>query len=73
MKVLLSRHVRVFIIHLCTMSRHFMQSYICRLHASLAVTCHLHFWQNAWDLLLATVVTQGVERILKLIRVSIES
>ena len=56
----------VFTIHLSTMSHHFMQSYICRLHASLAVTCHLHFWQNDWDLLCATVVTQGVERTLKL-------
>ena len=25
----------------------------------LAVTCHLHFWQNDWDLLHATVVTRG--------------
>ena len=26
----------------------------------LAVTCHLHFWQNGWDLLLhATAVTVG--------------
>ena len=24
-----------------------------------AVTCHLHFWQNVWDLLRATVVTRG--------------
>ena len=26
---------------------------------SLAVTCHLHFWQNDQDLLCATVVTRG--------------
>ena len=25
----------------------------------LAVTCHLHFWQNDWDLLCATAVTWG--------------
>ena len=25
----------------------------------LAVTCHLHFWQNDWDLLRATSVTWG--------------
>ena len=29
------------------------------MHACLAVTCHLHFWQNDRDLLCATVVTQG--------------
>ena len=25
----------------------------------LAVTCHLHFWQNDWDLLRATAVIRG--------------
>ena len=30
-----------------------------KMHARLAVTCHLRFWQNDWDLLRATVVTQG--------------
>ena len=25
----------------------------------LAVTCHLHFWQNDWGLLHATAVAQG--------------
>ena len=29
------------------------------MYACLAVTCHLHFWQNDQDLLRATVVTQG--------------
>ena len=29
------------------------------MYACLAVTCHLHFWQNDWDLLRATVVTRG--------------
>ena len=28
----------------------------------LAVTCHLHFWQNDWGLLHATVVTRGWNR-----------
>ena len=36
-----------------------MQSQICKMHACLAVTCHLHFWQNDQDLLHAGVVTQG--------------
>ena len=38
---------------------HFMQSHICKVYACLAVTCHLHFWQNDRDLLCATVVTRG--------------
>ena len=29
------------------------------MHARLAVTCHLHFWQNDRDLLRAAAVTQG--------------
>ena len=41
---------------------HFMQSHIRKVYACLAVTCHLHFWQNDRDLLLATVVTQGWNR-----------
>ena len=32
------------------------------MHVCLAVTCHLHFWQNGWDLLCATVVTWGWNR-----------
>ena len=32
-----------------------MQSHIRRVHACLAVTCHLHFWQNAT----ARIVTAG--------------
>ena len=31
---------------------HFIQSHIGRVRACLAVTCHLHFWQNDQDLLL---------------------
>ena len=38
---------------------HFMQSHIRKVYACLAVTCHLHFWQNDRDLLCATVVTRG--------------
>ena len=30
-----------------------------RVYAYLAVTCHLHFWQNDRDLLCATAVTRG--------------
>ena len=37
-------------------SCHFMQSHIRKVYASLAVTCHLHFWQNDRDLLRATLV-----------------
>ena len=38
---------------------HFMQSHIRKVHACLAVTCHLHFWQNDRDHLRATAVTRG--------------
>ena len=41
---------------------HFMQSHIRTVYACLAVTCHLHFWQNDWDLLRATAVTRGWNR-----------
>ena len=57
MKLLLSVQV------LCTpynhAPHHFMQSHIRKVYACLVVTCHLYFWQNDWDLLHATVVTQG--------------
>ena len=43
----------------CTMSCHFRQNNILRVHACLAVTCHLHFRQNDGDLLRATAVTRG--------------
>ena len=36
-----------------------MQSHIRKVHAYLAVTYHLHFWQNDRDLLRATAVTRG--------------
>ena len=38
---------------------HFLQSHIRKVYACLAVTCHLHFWQNERDLLRATAVTRG--------------
>ena len=37
---------------------HFMHSHIRKVYACLAVTCHLHFWQNDRDLLCATAVTR---------------
>ena len=37
---------------------HFMQSHIRKVYACLAVTCHLHFWQNDRDLLSAAAVTR---------------
>ena len=40
----------------------FMQSHIRKVHACLAVTCHLPFRQNDRGLLRATAVTLGVER-----------
>ena len=60
MKLLPSRRV------LCTPYNHapchFMQSHICKVHACLAATCHLHFWRNDLGLLHATAVTQGWNR-----------
>ena len=35
-----------------------MQSHKRKVHACLAITCHLHFWQNDRDLLRATAVTR---------------
>ena len=35
---------------------HFMQSHIRKVHAWVAVTCHLHFWQNDRDRLRVTPV-----------------
>ena len=52
----------VYIIQPSTMSCHFMQSHIRRVHAYLAGTCCLHFWQIDWDLLHATGVTRGWNR-----------
>ena len=39
----------------CTMSLH-AKSHTQLVHACLAVTCHLRFWQNDWDLLSSTAV-----------------
>ena len=47
----------VYTIQPCTVSHHFMQSLIHRVHRCLTATCHLHFWQNDQDLLHATDVT----------------
>ena len=41
---------------------HFMQSHIRKVYARLAVTCHVHFWQNDRGLLRATAVTRGWNR-----------
>ena len=38
---------------------HFMQSHIRKVYACLAVTCHMHFWQNDRHLSRATAVTRG--------------
>ena len=40
---------------------HFMQSHIHKVYTCLAVSCHLHFWQNDRDLLRATEVTLGIK------------
>ena len=57
MKLLQSRRV------LCTpynhVPCHFMRSRIRKVHACLAVTCLMHFWQNGPDLLRAAAVTRG--------------
>ncbi len=37
----------------------FNKIHIRKVYACLAVTCHLHFWQNNRDFLRATVVTRG--------------
>ena len=49
----------VYPIQPCTMSFHAKPHMIRKVHACLAVTCHLRFWQNDRDLLRATAVTQG--------------
>ena len=41
------------------MQCYFVQSHMLRVHVCLALTCHLHFWQNDGDLLRASAVTQG--------------
>ena len=41
------------------------KSHIRKVHAWVAVTCHLHFWQNDRDRLRVTAVTRGWKRIPK--------
>ena len=33
---------------------HFIWSHVYRMHVCFAITCHLDFWQNDWDILRAT-------------------
>ena len=54
---------RKFCVHHTAMHQ-FIMSLYSKLHRQgvyvcLSVTCHLHFWQNDWDLLGNTVKTQG--------------
>ena len=51
-----------FCVHHTTMHHVTMQNHIRKVYACLAVTCHLHFWQNDRDLLHAIAVTQGWNR-----------
>ena len=49
----------VYTIQPCTsLQCHFIQRHTGTVHACLAVTCHLHFWHNDWDLLCTTTVTR---------------
>ena len=36
----------------------FIQNHIGKVHVCLAITCHLHFWQNGRDLLCTTAVSR---------------
>ena len=38
---------------------HFLRSHTCRMHMSLAVTCHLHVWQNDWNFVQTAAVSWG--------------
>ena len=63
MKLLSSQHKFCCTIQPCTsLQCHFIQSHIGRVHVYLAVTCHLHFWQNDQYLLHAIAVAQGWNR-----------
>ena len=44
----------------------FNKSHIRKVYACLAVTCHLHFWQNDRDFFTCYCGNTGVERIPKL-------
>ena len=43
----------------CSVLCHFSWNHIRRVRVCLAMTCHLHFWQNGQDVLRATMVTWG--------------
>ena len=45
--------------HLTNAEARFNKIHINKVYACLAVTCHLHFWQNDRDFLRATVVTRA--------------
>ena len=51
----------VYTIQACTMSCHFMQSRIRRVHAHLVVTFHMRFWQNGQDLFMCYCGNMGLE------------
>ena len=51
-----------FCVHHTTMHHVISCKAIRKMYVCLAVTCHLHFWQNDWDILHATAVTQGWNR-----------
>ena len=48
-------HLGTFCVHHTTMPLH-AKPHICKVYVCLAVTCHLHFWQNGQGLLGATAV-----------------
>ena len=50
----------VYTIQPCTsLQCHFIRRHIRKLHVTLVLTSHRHFWQNDRDLLRATAVTRG--------------
>ena len=56
-------HLSMFCVHHANHApHHFMQCHILEVHAYLAVTCHMHFWQNDQDPLHATAVARGWNR-----------
>ena len=63
---------RVYTVQPCTISRHFMQSHIRRVHACLAVTCHLHLTGIWYFFIFFTCHCRntGMERIMKTSSVS---
>ena len=51
----------VYTIQSCSSLRPFMESHVRRRRVRLAVTCHLHLWQNDRDISRATAVTRDAE------------